>query len=70
MMTAKVSKTCWSLIMCDKTYFIHMHLLVLLHMFKYSFNAWIWNTLSYYTEFQQNSMNGLDADYGWPWPSK
>ena len=69
MMIAKAIETCWKLIICDKTYFIHVHWLVLLHIFKYSFNAWIWNILSSYTEFQQNSINGLDADYGQPCPS-
>jgi hypothetical protein len=35
------SKTCQKL--CDETYFVHVHLFVLLLMFKYSFNAQIWN---------------------------
>jgi len=39
-------------------------------MFKYSFNAWTGNILSSYTEIQQSLINGLDDDYGWPWPSK
>jgi len=44
MMTAEVIKTYWQLIVCDKIYFIHVHLLVLLRKGKYSSNAQIWNT--------------------------
>jgi hypothetical protein len=32
----KVINTWWLIITCDETYFIHMHLLILLHRFKYS----------------------------------
>jgi hypothetical protein len=36
MMTAKAIETCWYFVICDKKYFIHVHLLVLIHKFKYS----------------------------------
>jgi hypothetical protein len=35
-MMTKVIDTCWLIIKRDETYFIHMHLLILLHKFIYS----------------------------------
>ena len=32
---AHVIESCWSLIKCDKTYFVHVNVLVLLHKFTY-----------------------------------
>jgi hypothetical protein len=34
MMIAKAFETCWQLLIRDKTYFIQVHFLVLLHKFK------------------------------------
>jgi len=34
-MIAKSIGSCRQLVTCDKTYFIHVHLLVLLHKFKF-----------------------------------
>jgi hypothetical protein len=36
MMITTVTEICWWLIIYDKTYFIHVHLFVLLHKFYYS----------------------------------
>ena len=44
-MIAKSIKKYWWLIIFDKTHFIHVHLLVLLHRFKYSLNEWMWKLL-------------------------
>jgi hypothetical protein len=43
MMITQAIKTWQKLIICDETYFVHVHLLVLLLKFKYSINAQIWN---------------------------
>ena len=43
MMIKRAIKTCQKLIICDETYFVRVHLLVLLLKFKYSCNAEIWN---------------------------
>jgi hypothetical protein len=56
--------------MCDKTYFIHVPLFVLLHVLNIPLMHGYGTYLSSYTEIQQNLINGLDADYGWPWSSK
>jgi hypothetical protein len=46
MMIARAIKTRWQLI-CYKTHFTHVHLLVLLHELHSSFNAQIWNILTF-----------------------
>jgi len=46
MMTARAIETLWQLI-CYKTHFTHIHLLVLLQEFDSSFNARIWNILTF-----------------------
>jgi len=56
---AKAIETCCQLKICDKMYFIHVHLLVLLYKFKYSFNAQMWNILSSCLYF----LNPLYADH-------
>jgi hypothetical protein len=40
--------------MLKKTYCIHVHLLVLLRKFKYSFNARIWDILNSYIQFERH----------------
>jgi hypothetical protein len=44
-MIAEAIETCWWLMINDETLFIRVHLLVLLHEFKYSLNVRKWNIL-------------------------
>ena len=54
MTITKVIKTRWIINVIK--HIIHAQLLVLLHKFKYSFNAWTWNILSYKTNFHYRHM--------------
>jgi hypothetical protein len=54
MMITKVIKTCW--IINVTKHIIHAQLLVLLHKFKYSFNARTWNILNYKTNSHYRHM--------------
>jgi len=55
MMITQAIKTCQKLIICDETYFAHLHLWVLLLKFKYSFNSQIWNMFCHSTFEFDNS---------------
>src|SRR5215469_18552381 len=64
---AKVIDTCWLIITCDETFFIHMHLLILLHKFKYSpmhgygtYYAKYYVKLSWYIVFTTTLMSFID----------
>lgn len=50
-MKAQAIEICWWIIICDKTRFIYVHLLILLYKSKYSFKGKVWNIFSWLRRF-------------------